>query len=55
MTKEEEIYSNVTVGSCHQCDYGKLVQSQDSSGEMEFECIIEDFRKCPVVIHDMSL
>ena len=57
MTKEEEIYSNVTLGSCHQCEYGELIQSNDENGEvtMGFDCTIDDIKQCPVVIHDMSL
>jgi|SaaInlStandDraft_4_1057021.scaffolds.fasta_scaffold350345_1 hypothetical protein len=55
MTKEEEIYNNVTAGSCHQCEYGEIAQGTGLNGEPVLECTIEDFRKCPVVIHDMSL
>ena len=55
MTKEEEIYNNVTLGSCHQCKYGELAQAIDTDVEPVFDCTIEDIKKCPVVIHDMSL
>ena len=55
MTKEEEIYNNVTAGSCHQCEYGELAQPTDSDVEPKFECTIDDIKQCPVVIHDMSL
>jgi|SaaInlStandDraft_7_1057024.scaffolds.fasta_scaffold101814_2 hypothetical protein len=55
MTKEEEIYNNVTLGSCHQCEYGELAQAIDTDVEPKFECTIDDIKQCPVVIHDMSL
>jgi hypothetical protein len=57
MTKEEEIYNNVTNGSCHQCDFGVPKPKNETGDEtiLVFECKIKDFKKCPVVIHDMSL
>jgi len=55
MIKEQEIYDNVTVGSCYQCEYGILAEVKEGDVEMVFDCTIEDIKKCPVVIHDMSL
>jgi len=57
MTDEELIYSKVTSGNCHQCKYGVPRKPEDENlvVSMEFDCTIEDFRKCPIVIHDMSL
>ena len=57
MTKEQEIYNNVTDGSCHQCDYGRFAEPAEQGGEvvMTIDCTIEDINNCPVVIHDMSL
>jgi hypothetical protein len=57
MTKEEEIYNNVSQGSCHQCDFGVPKPKNGASDEplLVFECKIKDIKKCPIVIHDMSL
>lgn len=55
MLKEQEIYDNVTVGSCHQCEHGILAEAKEEDVEMVFECTIVDIKQCPVVIHDMSL
>ena len=57
MLKEEEIHANVMIGDCAMCKHGVIVPHRKPNDEVDvtFDCTIEDIKKCPVVIHDMSL
>ena len=57
MLKEEEIHANVMVGDCAMCKHAVIVPHLKPNDEVDvtFECKIKDIKKCPIVIHDMSL
>ena len=54
MISEEGRYS---IEHCHKCEYGELIKTTGENDEvtMRVECKIKDIKKCPIVIHDMSL